>query len=661
MNNLQSKIKNSTIINSQSLLFKINTILVPSVLVFSLTFGFFYYQKEKEKVLSRLNLESHEIMERISQNIGEALERENPDRARNFLFAEMSYQNILAFAIKSGSYEIRFTKGLDGKIVENPSLVDFQNKKNTASLVLKKPLLNKSGSIEAYFTDRFLLKEKASLIINMILQILIIYLLLSIVLYWGVKIIILNPVGRLNELVKGFTNYDFKIRSPILSLDEIGILSENLNLMAACLETYHEKLIHQNFIDPITELPNRQQILLDIEKTREPVLILMNLDFFKEINDCYGHKAGDWVLKEITRRLKKIEAAYRFRLYRMPSDEFALLFDQQMEIKELEKIIKNAASEIHESEFLLDNNNEIHVQATFGAVRSKDIYPDKIKNGIWRYMAAHADMALKRAKKNRKSFIIYQEYMEIPREYENNIIWKQKLKDALKNKRIVPYFQPIVNNYTGIIEKYECLARLIDQHGQAISPSFFLDIAKKNHLYHEITHTVMDHAFRVFRDTDFEFSINLTLYDILDEEMNLSIIEKIKNNRDVANRLVFEILESEGIENYKEVMIFIEEVKELGCKIAIDDFGSGYSNFDHILRLEVNYIKIDSSLIKNLDKDKNAQTIIKTIANFARELGLKTISEHVHSKEVHETSVGLGVDYSQGYYFGEPQECLLLN
>ncbi|MBA7671961.1 Cyclic di-GMP phosphodiesterase CdpA [subsurface metagenome] len=95
-------------------------------------------------------------------------------------------------------------------------------------------------------------------------------------------------------------------------------------------------------------------------------------------------------------------------------------------------------------------------------------------------------------------------------------------------------------------------------------------------------------------------------------------------------------------------------MKSLGCKIAIDDFGSGYSNFEYILRLAVNYIKIDASLIKNVDKDKNAQIIVATIVGFSKKLGIKTIAESVHSKKVYEKVGKLGVDYSQGYHLGEP-------
>ena len=127
-------------------------------------------------------------------------------------------------------------------------------------------------------------------------------------------------------------------------------------------------------------------------------------------------------------------------------------------------------------------------------------------------------------------------------------------------------------------------------------------------------------------------------------------------NNGKANNIVFELLETEGIENYNEVKTFISDIKKFGCKVAIDDFGSGYSNFSHILNLNVDYIKIDASIIKNIVEDKNSEYIAKLIVDFSNRVGVKTIAEFVHSKEVFEKVKDLGVDYSQGYYFSEPLE-----
>jgi c-di-GMP phosphodiesterase len=145
--------------------------------------------------------------------------------------------------------------------------------------------------------------------------------------------------------------------------------------------------------------------------------------------------------------------------------------------------------------------------------------------------------------------------------------------------------------------------------------------------------------------------------DILNQETVKFIIFLLKGYN-VANKVIFEIIESEYIEDYQAVINFIENMKKLGCKIALDDFGSGYSNFEYVLKMNIDYIKIDASLIKNIDKDPNSQIITETIVNFTKKLNIKTIAEYVHTKDVFDKVKSLGIDYSQGYFIGRPQNKL---
>jgi c-di-GMP phosphodiesterase len=141
--------------------------------------------------------------------------------------------------------------------------------------------------------------------------------------------------------------------------------------------------------------------------------------------------------------------------------------------------------------------------------------------------------------------------------------------------------------------------------------------------------------------------------------MNKSTIEFIKSkliNKSISSRVIFEIVESEGIDNFEEVSLFINEMKSFGCKIAIDDFGTGYSNFEYLMKLNVDYIKIDGSFIKNIDTCKQSLIITELILTFAKKQNIKTIAEFVHSKNVLDKISQLGIDYSQGYYLGEPKE-----
>ncbi len=635
-------------------------IFVSIIVVFS------FYIFEDRTTLQNIKEDSDRISQNLRQNLILPIRNQDLSLIKKNLMAEFTQKNIQGAVLKTvnsiqGTNIIAIIKEKDGKIVEFSSL-DFSNSIPMFSYADKKDVLNDNhfvGSLEIYSMNR----QKQQGTINFSL------LLLAELLILGTALIVLLirildkriwlPLTNLNEAIISIANKNFYARANHYHPnDEMGLIYKNFNNMADTLKDFVEESTSLIWTDMVTNLPNRDRILIDIERTEKPLLILINIDFFKEINDCYGNKIGDLILKETSYRLQKLQEELQYQLYRMPADEFALLFDKEMEKDKLIGIVKMLSNIINEKPFVL-NGHEINVRVTLGIARCGDIQDEQITEGKWRRLATNADMALKRAKRHQKNFIIYDESMEIPKEYENNIIWKQKLKDAIHHQRIIPFFQPIVNNTNGKVEKYESLVRLIDRQGSVIRPHHFLDLAKKSHLYDNITRAMVTKSFATFEDQNYDFSINLTVNDILDEEINGFIMKELDRNKELAGRVVFEILESEGIENYKEVMIFIEEVKDLGCKIAIDDFGSGYSNFEHIMRLDVDYIKIDSSLIKNLPYDKNAQIITKTIVNFAKELKLKTISEFVHSREVYEKSVELGVDYSQGYYFGEPKEFIL--
>ena len=269
-----------------------------------------------------------------------------------------------------------------------------------------------------------------------------------------------------------------------------------------------------------------------------------------------------------------------------------------------------------------------------------------------------ANIALKQARLTQKSYLIYDPAHRARESYEHNLIWANKLRSALNDGRIVPFFQPIIDVQTGRILKFECLARMIDEKGQPVSPAQFLPVAKKIRLYRFITRCMIEQCFARFADNHYEFSLNLSCEDLLDPELCTEIIRRLQNN-DMANRVIFEILESEGIENYESVRLFIDKVKALGCRIAIDDFGTGYSNFEHLLRLNVDLIKIDGSLIRQLDTDINAVALTRGIVRFASELGMQTVAEFVHSPAVYEQVKSLGIDYAQGACIGMPAAALI--
>ncbi|MBS4069617.1 MAG: EAL domain-containing protein, partial [Sulfurimonas sp.] len=184
-----------------------------------------------------------------------------------------------------------------------------------------------------------------------------------------------------------------------------------------------------------------------------------------------------------------------------------------------------------------------------------------------------------------------------------------------------------------------------------------LEVAKQTRQYFDITRAVIRQSFEMFKDKDVEFSINLSIKDILEIQMSEYILNMLERYN-IGSRVVFEIVESESIENFEGVIHFINQVKKHNCKIAIDDFGTGYSNFEYLIKLKADFLKIDGSLIKNLDKDKNALVVVSTIVEFSKKLGMKTIAEFVENEEIFKIVKDLGIDYSQGYYFSAPKDIL---
>ncbi len=530
------------------------------------------------------------------------------------------------------------------------------------------PLMDKKGEVIAVLSAGYDLKNFSSLQIAFILAV-VFFLGMSLgfglILRLLLEKTVIKPVMELNRgtniIAGGLLEHVIEINSK----NEIGELADNFNRMTRNLRESFEKIENSNrnllaqlLTDPLTNTPNRKKFLDDLALCSNPVVIIFNVDCFQEINDFYGTEVGDLILKELAYRLKGLNLGIPYRLYKMHADEYTILIDRESEIKELEYWGIYFSEEIMANPIIY-KETEIYINVSVGIGIARGETTDRGKLDIGREALRNADMALKRAKVSRKKYIVYQDYMEIVKEYENNILWTKRLKNAIKDDRIVPYFQPILNNHTGNVEKYECLMRMIDVNGNIIAPLNFLNTAKKARLYRYLTKMMIEKSFLFFKSNDIEFSLNISLDDIMDEKTIGYLYEQLKSNRDIARRAVFELLETENIENYKEVIEFISYVKNLGCKIAIDDFGTGYSNFSHLIHMQIDYIKIDSSLIKNINNDKNSQVITKTIANFARELGLETISEFVHSKEVYDKCLEIGIDYSQGYYLGEPKNRLV--
>lgn len=416
---------------------------------------------------------------------------------------------------------------------------------------------------------------------------------------------------------------------------------QEIDSMQTVFNNMLDTLEYQFYNDELTSLPNRKRLIETVAKEENAILMIINIDKFQQINDLYSDKIGNDILKE-TAELIQENIAPSSQLFKLHADEYALYYPTVLAYEELKQLASHLNNVIENHVFSV-NDSEIIINATIGVASGNS------------FLLNNADIALKLAKKKKKKYLIYDSSMNIQHEYEQNIKWSIKIKEAIKQDKIVPLFQPIVDLKTNEIVKYEALIRMIDDDGKYISPYHFLDLAKKNKLYPELTKIMIEKTFEKFQNLDYQVSINLSVEDILNEQVSKTILDTLRDYQ-MGQQIVFEIIESEGIENFEEVLNFIKKAKSSGAKISIDDFGTGYSNFEYLMKLKVDFIKIDASMIKNIDVNRDSQLVTETILDFAKKMNIKTVAEFIHSQSVLDTVKEIGIDYGQGYYFGEPQE-----
>ncbi|GGC05049.1 hypothetical protein GCM10011352_33990 [Marinobacterium zhoushanense] len=414
------------------------------------------------------------------------------------------------------------------------------------------------------------------------------------------------------------------------------------------------KELQASYTDALTGLPNRARLLQDLNRSADGTLMLINLDRFKEINSLFGHRCGDQVLQNITERLQRFAREQRIwpgaRLYRLQGDEFALFGPNTEE--EAQDLLQRY-SDFLQNQQLLWQEQELNVDATLGIANASVKGRGRLDS-----LLSQATVALRQARLQGLNFHTYDSEQGVEQAYEQNLVWARRVKEALQAGRFEPWFQPILDNRSGNIAKYECLVRMVDAEGNTVAPGQFLGVAHRLRLGRQITRIMVDKCFEAFADLSVEFSINLAYPDMMDSELTAYICQRLQQTG-VGSRVIFELLESDGIENYDEIRHFIDQVKVYGCRIAIDDFGTGYSNFEHLLRLNVDLIKIDGSLIRHLHQDRTAFLVTQGIVQFARTLGIGTVAEFVHCEAVQQQVLALGIDFSQGEYVSMPKPDLV--
>jgi diguanylate cyclase (GGDEF)-like protein len=424
----------------------------------------------------------------------------------------------------------------------------------------------------------------------------------------------------------------------------------------ALIDNQNIELKSRLYRDNLTKLGNRYALEERLIGTEEATILLIDINNFKFYNEIYSPEAGNTILMEVADALREFSGDWNFEPYRISGDEFVLLCGDLEPTHGGEKVLGSLFEKFRNMRVELPQFDEmVSLDITLGISTGEG------------YSLAKADMALNSAKEHNTKYLVYDSSMDKTEEHTTILHWKEELKTALAKGNIVPYFQPIVDR-EGTIVKYEALMRLIREEegvSKVVTPYHFLQASFKTKQYHELSNMMLEKTFASMQKINVPFSINVSFHDIRKSgyEQHLKGLlshyslhqEKLFRR---VNTVYLEIVESEAISDMQILYDFIESIREYNVKIVIDDFGSGYSNFSHILHIKPPYLKIDGSLIKEIDTDKNALVLVRAILEFAKELNIKTIAEFVHNESVFKVAKELGVDEFQGYYFGEPDSYL---
>jgi EAL domain-containing protein (putative c-di-GMP-specific phosphodiesterase class I)/GGDEF domain-containing protein len=384
-------------------------------------------------------------------------------------------------------------------------------------------------------------------------------------------------------------------------------------------------------------------------KNNISTLFLIDILYMKDLNAIYNFRNGDYLIKQLifilknqTKELikKSLKRNVKISIKNTHADIFEILIFDNLTIEEIVSL-KNIIYEcvVANNFKLLDSDSTINIDITIGCSKGAD------KN-----IKIYAEKAVYNAKLNFLHYMYYDSFLYKNESANENLL--DIINYSIEHNLVEPYFQGIMDNKKDEIVKYEALMRIFDKDGNIIMPNIFIHKAKKCRLYYKLMEILLDKIIINILKYKIHVSINIDYIDILNPHINKSLIDKIKDNN-VGEYITLEILESEKVSNFNIVNDFINEIKKFGVGIAIDDFGTGFSNYENILNLNIDYIKIDGSLIKRIDEDIYLN-LIKSIVLFSKQQNIKVVAEFVSDLKILRYVKNIEIDYSQGYHIGKP-------
>jgi diguanylate cyclase (GGDEF)-like protein len=447
------------------------------------------------------------------------------------------------------------------------------------------------------------------------------------------------------------------VADPIRSLVINGILTTLLNVVGSikAIYKYTKDLEYYATRDPLTNLFNQRVFweLLGYEVGRSARhdnsfgLLVVDMDNFKNINDTHGHLVGDRFLTQVA---ETIHGSLRQGdiLARYGGDEFAVVLPEA-DAGQVYMVANRIRDSLENMVLSTVDDSKIRATASIGMA----VYPHHAQSP--KDLFLFADNMTYKAKAMGKNCIILPTADDVVEVFERSSEMSRILLQALEEKRIIPHFQPIVATADRSTVCHEVLCRL-EVNGSILPAADFIELAEKLGVVSRLDGVLMEKVFAMAREVAYDgyLFINLSPKSLIVKEFVPMIIGLARAYQVRHDRVVFEITERETVKNITLLESFVQVLRMEGFKFAIDDFGSGFSSFQYIRRLPIDFVKIEGVFVRNMLSDPKDMAFVKTLAVLAGEFGIKTIAEYIETEELLIAVRALGIDLAQGYYTGMP-------
>ena len=379
-------------------------------------------------------------------------------------------------------------------------------------------------------------------------------------------------------------------------------------------------------------------------------VLLIDIDGLKDVNDQLGHALGDEFIRAagtlITARMRTTDVVAR-----VGGDEFGVLLPHA-DVETAEQVAEELLVALREHPIAL-GAQRMRLSASIGVAGygAAEITGEDV-------MLA-ADVALYQAKDaGRGRVSVYRTSASGDADRRTRVSWAQRLGDAIQTGRIVPYRQPVVSVADGSVDHYELLVRMIGENGEPTPPGAFLPSAERTGLVRDIDLVMIERAVALIaseQDANLSYSVNLSATSIADATLPATIAGLIATAGISPSRLILELTESATVANMQQAAELASSLRKLGCRLALDDFGAGFASFYYLEHIPLDWLKLDGDFIRGLANNRTDQLVARHMIEIARELGLRTIAEHVEDQRTVDMLTGFGVDCVQGFHLGRPE------